>query len=69
MEDGHICNHAFDEDSSVFAVFDGHGGPDVSKFAEENYCRILNDTKMPQVDSDDNTMISEWLRQSFFNVD
>ena len=34
MEDGHRCEHDFGLDTSLFAVFDGHGGEDVANFAE-----------------------------------
>ncbi len=32
MEDAHISIPELTEDSSLFAVFDGHGGPEVAKF-------------------------------------
>lgn len=32
MEDAHISEAKFDKDASLFAVFDGHGGTEVSKF-------------------------------------
>tara|TARA_B110000305_G_scaffold239086_1_gene306015 strand:- start:771 stop:914 length:144 start_codon:yes stop_codon:yes gene_type:complete len=47
MEDGHICDHDFTKETSLFGVFDGHGGKDVAKFAEENYSKILKETEKP----------------------
>jgi len=30
MEDAHICNPSFDQNSGLFGVFDGHGGCEVA---------------------------------------
>jgi len=32
MEDAHIANAEFANNSALFAVFDGHGGSEVAKF-------------------------------------
>ena len=37
MEDDHILEPNFDKNISLFAVFDGHGGHEVSKFCAENF--------------------------------
>ena len=42
MEDAHIA----DVDSGVFAVFDGHGGKAVAKFAQTRFVREL--TSLPE---------------------
>ena len=44
MEDAHICQEIklpSGENGYIFCVFDGHGGNDVAKFAEEHYVNIL----------------------------
>ena len=46
MEDAHIAKEVALPDgrsAMVFGVFDGHGGKDVAKYAEENYVRVLID--------------------------
>lgn len=35
MEDSYIAESNFDEEISLFAVFDGHGGPDIAKFCKK----------------------------------
>ena len=37
MEDAHIVNPNFTKDCSLFAVFDGHGGAEVSNFAAKHF--------------------------------
>jgi serine/threonine protein phosphatase PrpC len=40
MEDTHICNPidlTNDEKGMIFAVFDGHGGDEVAKFAKDQF--------------------------------
>ncbi|KAM3136105.1 hypothetical protein pb186bvf_011727 [Paramecium bursaria] len=40
MEDAHICEKV-DENVYLFAIFDGHGGPDISKFVKQNFVNQL----------------------------
>lgn len=37
MEDAHICTPSLTEETSLFAVFDGHGGDEVAKFCERMF--------------------------------
>jgi len=41
MEDAHISTLDLAENISLFAVFDGHGGPEVAKFAAEYFGKYL----------------------------
>ncbi|ETW30310.1 hypothetical protein PFAG_03500 [Plasmodium falciparum Santa Lucia] len=46
MEDAHICYNnlkfnEIEEDVSIYGVFDGHGGPNVSKWISYNFRRIF----------------------------
>ncbi|SBS85836.1 protein phosphatase PPM2, putative [Plasmodium malariae] len=46
MEDSHICYNnlkvnEIEEDISIYGVFDGHGGPNVSKWISYNFRRIF----------------------------
>jgi len=55
MEDGHIVDFKFDdEDTYLFAVFDGHGGSlfiieslnigqEVARYAAEHFCQVLKE--------------------------
>lgn len=35
QEDAHVCELEFDQNSALFAVFDGHNGPEVARYAAE----------------------------------
>ena len=41
MEDSHISIPDLDEKTSLFAVFDGHGGAEVAKFCSDNFAKEL----------------------------
>lgn len=41
MEDAHIANANIGNDIALFAVFDGHGGPEVAKFCEHYFLEEL----------------------------
>ena len=37
MEDSHLLKGDFDEDISLFGIFDGHGGEEVAKFCSNHF--------------------------------
>lgn len=41
MEDAHIAAMDIDGDTHLFAVLDGHGGTEVSKFVEKHFVNQL----------------------------
>lgn len=45
MEDSHISEPEFGDRVSLFAVFDGHGGPEVAKFCNKYFPKYLKENK------------------------
>ncbi len=41
MEDAHLAVTDLNDRFSLFGVFDGHGGPEVAKFCEKHFPRVL----------------------------
>ncbi len=41
MEDAHIVNTSLSNDVTIFGVFDGHGGSEISEFVSKNFCLSL----------------------------
>jgi len=41
MEDAHISKLDFNDNNSLFGIFDGHGGAEVAKFVEKNFITEL----------------------------
>lgn len=44
QEDAHICSLDFDKSISLFAVFDGHGGPEVAQYCSKKLPEFLKNT-------------------------
>jgi serine/threonine protein phosphatase PrpC len=64
MEDAHICEPRFTHNSSLFGVFDGHGGSDVAKFCSENFSQELKTNKNFGLGK-----IKESLKETFYKMD
>lgn len=45
QEDAHICSLDFDKSISLFAVFDGHGGPEVAQYCSKKLPEFLKNTE------------------------
>lgn len=64
QEDAHISNLEFENDKALFAVFDGHGGREVAKYAEKHFPKILlTEDNFHQGD------YKEAMRKGFLRVD
>ena len=64
MEDAHIAEPNLQEGVSLFAVFDGHGGPEVAKFCSKYFPIYLKQNK--------NFIIGEFktaLEETFLTMD
>lgn len=68
QEDSHIANTKYmnDDQKSLFAVFDGHGGREVAIWCSKFYEMILSKDFNQEASEAD---YKEWLRRSFLNVD
>ncbi|KAK4336619.1 hypothetical protein RND71_043958 [Anisodus tanguticus] len=45
QEDAHLCILDFDENMSLFGVFDGHGGAEVAQYTSAEYPKFLKNNK------------------------
>uniref|UniRef100_A0A915KEY4 protein-serine/threonine phosphatase n=1 Tax=Romanomermis culicivorax TaxID=13658 RepID=A0A915KEY4_ROMCU len=64
QEDAHNCIPDFDNGASFFAVYDGHGGMEVSKFASDEFPQTLT-----SMDDWKNGQISQALENAFLKFD
>jgi len=65
MEDAHITEPDFSNNTSLFAVFDGHGGREVAKFCGKYFGPELK--KNPKFAN--KTNYKEALEETFFKMD
>lgn len=64
FQDAHICSIVYDKDTSLYAVFDGHGGAEVAL-----YCAYKIPLYLKDVDSYKNSDFEKALRDTFLGVD
>lgn len=64
MEDAHISEATFDKNTSLFAVFDGHGGSEVAK-----YCGMYFGTELKANQNYLKGNYEESLRETFLKMD
>ena len=65
MEDSHCAVPDLDENTSFFAVFDGHGGKEVALYAGRYLPQILKDTNAYKEEND----LKQALVESFMKID
>lgn len=65
MEDAHISDCNFTKDSSLFAIFDGHGGAEVAKFCAKYFAQELKKNKKFATGSN----IEDALKETFLQMD
>lgn len=61
MEDAHITELDFDIDTSLFAVFDGHGGEEVAKFCAKKFGSHLKKNQKYQMGKYEDALIDTFL--------
>jgi len=64
MEDAHITEPEFGPNMALFAVFDGHGGPEVAKFCEKHFGEQLK--KNPNFEAGN---YEKALKETFLKMD
>ncbi|KAK3727802.1 hypothetical protein QZH41_008221 [Actinostola sp. cb2023] len=64
MEDAHACLLDFDKNTSLFGVFDGHGGSEVAIYARKHLADVLKTT-----DGYKNGNTKQGLTETFFKLD
>ena len=65
QEDAHIANPNFDQDTGLFAVFDGHGGLECAKFCEKFFEQKLKEQPEYQSKKD----FGKALENTFLGLD
>eukprot|EP00825_Cyclidium_porcatum_P028580 TRINITY_DN307_c0_g2_i4.p1 TRINITY_DN307_c0_g2~~TRINITY_DN307_c0_g2_i4.p1 ORF type:complete len:307 (+),score=67.68 TRINITY_DN307_c0_g2_i4:155-1075(+) len=64
MEDAHIANTQMSQNCQLFAVFDGHGGPEVAQFCKVKFCEELEENPNFK-----NGNYSQALTETFYKMD
>lgn len=60
LQDAHVCLVDFDNDMSLFGVFDGHGGAEVAQYAVEMLPSLIKNELFKQGDYE-NALIKAYL--------
>lgn len=64
FQDAYNCILDFDENTSLFAIYDGHGGPDVAQFCSQDLPNFLKN-----LESYKSGDIENALTETFLNFD
>ena len=64
MEDSYIANINLSEDTSIFGIFDGHGGHEVSKFVQVHFIDELKKNNNYK-----NKQFELALKETFYKMD
>jgi len=64
QEDAHACILGYDHDTSLFAVFDGHGGAEVAQYTSKYLPKIIKEHELYQKGN-----IPKALEESFLSID
>ncbi len=64
MEDDHILMPCFKDEVALFAIFDGHGGPEVAK-----YCSLKFASFLKQNDNFQQENYKKSLEEIFLKID
>ena len=64
LKDAHIAIADYDADTSLFAVFDGHGGPEVSKYCAQHLPKFIKSLNSYQTNQ-----LKECLEEAFLKFD
>jgi serine/threonine protein phosphatase PrpC len=62
MEDTSLINTEYDENTSLFCVFDGHGGNEVARFCENNFAKELKQNRNYQMKNYKRALIESFLK-------
>jgi protein phosphatase 1G len=61
MEDSKVINLSLDENTMIFAVFDGHGGGEVAKFVSRHFCALLLKNRFFEAGDLENALVSTFV--------
>lgn len=61
MEDAHTCMLDFDNSSTLFAVYDGHGGSEVAQYVAKHLPKVLKNTESYKKGDIKQSMVDSFL--------
>lgn len=62
MEDAHICEPTLEKNTSLFAVFDGHGGKEVAVFCSRHFGEELKKCPSYKMKNYEQALIDTFLK-------